>query len=637
MKPRHNFGFIFILLSIFFVNSQLKAQDALWQLDFEKEIVWNKITDSGILLVGTDDFTFHGIDSRDGNKLWTSDIFKGAKSVRGADNKKVSAKFAFETYINVLEDSEYPEVSDFVEIKYTDPGGMYKNYAIINMHTGEEVISPRKAEMPVMKLLGKEMANFNYNGTGYIPELRMVIISSTWQDFVQKGKPWIYVTKMVELPSAKVIWTNEQVASENFPYVLGNGDIILPGKTKIARLDSKTGSINWEYNTSLKNQTFESFDMSIDLSTGYFFEKKKSSGALSAVNLSSGAKLWEKEMKLKIVPSMTAMGYGVVINDGKNFTLYDLTSGAEKWSAKKIDGNVVDLGENGIAVTVKGTRLALLDKETGTVKWDEKIKGIQIDQIVAKGIMYSDLKGRLGLIQYDGQKVWDKKGMLEVPSLRYKPEFAKELMYVDGTLYEVDLLEGDYNVLFSKLDKEFEGDEAPASIELVDEGYLISSAQNLVLLETDGKIRWQKYWEAPGMSMAAKIALRVAQVAVAAMAVASAAESGRHKSPYGGDTYYSKMYAQQAEQWAQIGGMIGAEAKKTFNASLSKGNIKMILSRVGAGSQSKSAGIVKVDKTTGEELGTLLLGDKEPIYDYDPFSGQVFFKADKKQIISYSL
>lgn len=625
------------LVGVLMYCGSLNAQDAMWQLDFEKEIVWNQSTEAGILLVGTSDFSLHGIDSRDGNKLWTSDIMNGAKTLRGADGKKIDAKPAFEKFINILEDKEYPEISDFVEIKYGDATGLYKNYALINLRNGEEIISPRKAEMPVTKFMGKEMTTFNQNGTGYIPELRMVIISASWIDYMDKEDPNKSVTKMVELPSAKVIWTNNEVASENFPFVLNNGDILLPGKTKIARLDSKSGNVKWEYNTSHKKQTFESFDMSIDLTTGYFFEKKKSSGALSAVNLSSGNKLWEIEMKLKEVPSMTAMGYGVVVNDGKNFTLYDLASGAEKWSAKKIDGNVVDLGDNGIAVTMKGKRLVLMDKETGAIKWDEKITGIQIDQIVAKGIMYSDVKGRLGLIQYDGDKVWDKKGMLEVPSLRYKPEFAKELMYIDGSLYEVDLLSGDYKVLYAKLDKAFEGDEEPSNIELVDGGYLISSAQNLLMLETDGSVRWKKYWEAPGLSMAAKIALRVGQVAAVAMAASASAQSARSRSPYGGETYYSKMYAQQAQDWANIAGAMGDEVGKKFSATVSKGDNILILTRVGQGGQAKSSGLVKVDKISGEEMGSLLLGDKKPVYDYDPISEQVFFKADNKQIISYSL
>ena len=45
--------------------------------------------------------------------------------------------------------------------------------------------------------------------------------------------------------------------------------------------------------------------------------------------------------------------------------------------------------------------------------------------------------------------------------------------------------------------------------------------------------------------------------------------------------------------------------------------------------------MIKVDKITGDEIGSLLLGDKKPVYDYDPVSEQVFFKADDKQIIAY--
>lgn len=624
-----------LLLCTLAISGTSQGQDALWQLDFEKEIAWNQITESGILLIGTNDMGLHGIDSRDGNKIWSNDILKSAKAVKGADGKKQEPQALFEQFVNIIEDAEYPEMGDFIEVKYTDNITL-KNYAVINIQTGEEVMSPRKAEMPITKFLGKQITTFNYNGTGYIPELRMVIISAVWQDITAKGTPWYQMTKMVELPSAKVIWESDAISSENFPFVVGE-DIILPGKFKIARLEARTGKIKWEYNTSLKNQTFEKFDLSLDLTTGYFFEKKKNSGTLSAVDMASGKKFWEQELKLKNVPSLTAMSYGVVTKDDTNLRLYDLKSGAEKWKIKKVDGTVIDLGDKGIAVTQKAKRLVLLDPETGNAKWDEKISGINIDRIVGNGIMYSDAKGRLGVIQYDGKKIWDKKGMLDVPSVRYQAELGRELMYIDGDLYEVDLFSGDYSVLVGNLDKQFQGDEEPGNIELVDGGYLISSSQNLFMFETDGSLRWKKYWAAPGMSMAAKIALRVGQVAMVAMAASASMESARHKSPYGGDTYYSKMYAQQAQDLAKGAGMLGDEAKKLFTASKSKGDIKMILSRVGAGGQAKSSGLVKVDKTTGEELGTLLLGDKEPIYDFDPLSGQVFFKADKKQIISFSL
>ncbi len=629
------------LILLLFLTGVATAQEALWQLNFEKEIEWNMVTESGILLVGTSDWNLHGVDTRDGNLLWSSDAFEMAKKMRGPDGKKVEPKYAFENFIRVLSDEGAPEVSDYIEIRFSD-NATYKQYAIININTGTEVISPRIAEMPIQKvpIIG-EIATFNYTGTGYIPELRMVIISTSYTDYAQKGQPEITITKMVDLLSQKVIWTNDEIAVNGFPYVLDDGNIVLAGTTQVAKMDPKTGGVVWSYNTTHKKQTFEEFDLSLDLSTGYFFEKKKNSGALIALDISSGEKLWELELKLKEVPAMTAMGYGVVVADEKNFKLYDLKDGSEKWTAKKIDGYVVDLGDRGILATSKGKFLQLMNKDDGSIIWDQKIKGITIDQVAATGIMYSDDKGRLGYIQFDGELIWSKKGMLEVPALRYKPELTKEIMLIDGNLFEVDLLTGNYKVLYNNLNKEFQGEKgtAPNNIELVDGGYLFSESNNLVMINPDGSLRWKKYWEAPGMSVAAKIALRAAQVAIMAMATASAAQSGyiAGNSVYGSNDYYAKMYAQQAEDLASAAGMAGAEAKKKFKASITKGNIRMILTKVGAGGQAKGSGLVKVDRRTGEELGTLQLGDKKPIYDYDLVSGQVFFKADKKQIISYSL
>lgn len=627
-----------MLALILLISGAAHAQDALWQLNFDREIEWNMVTESGILLVGTSDWNLHGVDTRDGNLLWSTEAFEMAKKMKGPDGKKVEPKYAFENFIRVLSDENIPEVSDFIEIRFSD-GYQYKQYAVINIQTGKEVISPAIAEMPVQKipLLG-EIATFNYTGTGYLPELQMVIISTSHINY--KTGEDVTLTKMVDLLSQKVIWSNDDIAVNGLPYVLKDGNVVLGGTTQVAKINPKTGDVLWAYNTEHKKQTFEAFDLSLDLSTGYFFEKKKNSGSLVALKMADGKKLWEFELRLKEVPTMSAMGYGVVVADDKNFKLYDLKDGSEKWTAKKIDGYVVDLGDQGILATSKGKFLQLMDKDDGSIIWDQKIKGINIDQIAATGVMYSDEKGRLGYIQFDGELIWNKKGMLEVPSIRYKPELTREIMLIDGDLYEIDLLTGGYEVLYSNLNKEFEGEKGatPSSVELVEGGYLFTDANNLVMLDLDGSLRWKKYWAAPEMSLAAKIALRTAQLSVAALGAASQMKSSQIAaySSYGSNDYYSKMYAQQAQDLYAAAGMVGAEAKKKFKASVTKGNIRMILTKVGEGGQKKSSGLMKVDRRTGEELGTLLLGDKEPIYDYDLVSGQVFFKADKKQIISYS-
>jgi outer membrane protein assembly factor BamB len=555
---------------------------------------------------------------------------KGARGIKGADGKKQEVGILFDTYLKVPEDEEMPEISDYVEIKYTDML-TYKNYAIINIQTGQEVISPRQAEMPVTKFMGKEMPTFNYNGTSYLPALRAAIISGSWIDYTDKENPDRFLTKLVDLPSGKIRWQSDVIALDVLPIVGGDGNLLMGGTSKIAKLDAKKGSVIWEFNVTEKKQKFESFDVSLDLTAGYFFERVKKSGQLSAIDLQTGGKIWSSEMNLKVVPEMFAIKAGVVVVDDKFFTLYDLKTGAQKWQAKKATGIVVDLGEPGIAVAARGVMLMLLDQQTGAVKWDERIKGIGIDRIAAPGIMYTDEKGKIGLITYDGQKVWDKKGMLPAPEVRYQPEFTRELVYAAGSLYEVDLMAGEYKVLKSGIDKEFTEDEVPTSIELLEGGYLLSAANNLMMLEKDGSVRWHKSWNIPEMSMAAKIALRTLQVATA-MAVAGAQYSSTQTTSFS----ESKYYQQQAENWSAASDQAGAKAGQKFTATKSKGNIQIILAVVGAGGQTKGSGLVKVDKRTGEELGVMQLGNREPIYDYDPVSGQVFYKADKKQIISYN-
>ena len=286
------------LLIVVIIKSPLMAQDALWQLDFDKEIEWTKITDVGILLIGTSDMTLHGIDSRDGNKLWQNDIMKGSKNLKGPDGKKLGASAVFDQNVNLLSDPNEPYISDFIEIKYSD-NVQFKNFAIINIQTGEEVISPRKADMPVTKFFGKEMPSFNFGGSGFVGSAGGAIISSTWVDYATKGQPTMKMTKFLDLPSGELRWETDQIGLDALPMLANDNNLILPGKERIAKVEAKSGKIIWSYDVSEKKQTFEKFDVSLDLTTGYFFEKKKNNGQLIALNLDSGNPIWSVEYKLK--------------------------------------------------------------------------------------------------------------------------------------------------------------------------------------------------------------------------------------------------------------------------------------------------------------------------------------------------
>ncbi|PTN04255.1 PQQ-binding-like beta-propeller repeat protein [Mangrovibacterium marinum] len=621
----------FLLLFMTFLGTTY-ASDALWALNLDKEVAWTKHTECGILLVATNDYVLKGIDANTGELLWESDLLKGSKSVKGPDGKKMDFN---DQHVFVLEDEEVKEIANFAMIKFNDNMGS-KNFGLINMKTGELIVSPEKAGMPIQKVLGKMMATFNYNGSGYVPEIRAAILSAEWVDYQEKGNPEYTVTKVLDLPSGNVRWESQEIASDVLPVVTSDGNLLFAGKRRIAKLNANDGSVIWSFDITEKKQTFENFDTDIAMKNGYFFEKVRNSGQVTALDLSTGKRLWTKELKLKEVPTLKAIKAGVMVIDSKSFEMYDIATGDIRWTVKKVTGDVVDLGSRGIAIIQKEKFLKLIDEETGADIWEQKIKGIRIDQVVGAGLMYVDDKNRLGVIDYQGQLKWAKKGMLPAPELRIRPEFNTEIIYADGKIYTVDLQNADWDVLIGKVG--FEGKETPERLELLGQGLLLSSSQNLFLFTTSGDVVYHKYWEAPGLSLAAKIALRTLQAASYAVAAGSAAQAGYLKGQnMGFSTWETDRLEMQAESWGGVGDAAAQEVRKKFTASKSKGNYNLILTIVGDGGQNKGSGIVKVDVHTGDELNSIQLGDKKPVYDYDPVTGQLFFKADKKQIESYQL
>ena len=116
---------MFLLLQM-----QVFAQNQKWETVLENDVEWTKITDTGVLLVGTKNFSLLGVDPVSGKVLWTSDFMEGAKSLKGPDMKKLGADAAFEQSVNLLEDPTDKEISNFIEIRYSDPMGL-KNFAIL--------------------------------------------------------------------------------------------------------------------------------------------------------------------------------------------------------------------------------------------------------------------------------------------------------------------------------------------------------------------------------------------------------------------------------------------------------------------------------------------------------------------------
>ena len=157
------------LLILFGTRTVIFAQEPQWKLTLEKGVEWTKYTPNKILLVGSSDWGLHGVDASTGKLLWSNeDLYNSAKALKGPDGKKLGYTADL---IQVLEDPNDPKISDFALVKYTD-NIMVKNFVVINIRTGEVIINPKLAGMPVVKVIGPEMATFNYDGSGYPRRLK---------------------------------------------------------------------------------------------------------------------------------------------------------------------------------------------------------------------------------------------------------------------------------------------------------------------------------------------------------------------------------------------------------------------------------------------------------------------------------
>ena len=625
MKNQYTITSKIILSMILFMTIGMESfgQDPAWKLTMEKGVEWTKYTPNKILLVGSSDWGLHGVDAVTGELLWSNeDLYNSAKALKGPDGKKLGYTADL---IRVLVDEEHPEFSDFAVIKYTDNIAV-KNFVVINIRTGELIINPKLAGMPVVKVIGPEIATFNYNGSDYIPQLGGVIITANFPDYTKAGSPENQITKFIDLKTGKIAWESSEISSAFLPVVTDDGNILMLGNKNAAKLESKTGKIIWTYEVADKKNNFEAFDADIKLTEGYFYQKKNNTGVVTAVDLKTGKQKWGKPLSTKDAPVLTAENFGVIVADEKDFTLFEAETGSVKWKAKKLSGIVVDLGkDHGIAVGEKYKYLTVLDKETGAEKWSQKIKGIQIDQLTGAGIMYRDEVGSIGLFGFDGQPVWAGKDMIKGDIvLRAKPSLDKEVFYADETIYMVNLVNGEKRVIKSNV--EFEEKEVPDNLEFTGTNFVLSSSQNMMGFDENGETLYLDHWPSPKISLAGRIAMRTMQVAMIAMS----ASAGFNEGYAGSTTSLGKQYGQQREFYEDMSGAFADVANKRFKATIFRGIYNFILTDVGAG-----VGLVKVDKISGKETGKIVLNDKEPVFDSDPENGMIFYKPSNKEVFGY--
>jgi hypothetical protein len=379
----------------------------------------------------------------------------------------------------------------------------------------------------------------------------------------------------------------------------------------------------------------------------------------SAFDITNGNRIWAKPLDLSgKIGGVFFDEDGLVImpDDGSNTKVnyYDYTTQLGKWGKKgngiNIKGGIYSYEKvkNGLVLVSQNTSgknfISYLDQNTAALTFD---KPVQIDgrlvasEITPKGLFYMTTE-EVNLLDITTGKLLLDKGIRTMPSLTAQ---KGNVLYVfslsDNSVIELDKTTATIKVV--KAGITFEGKESPNNIELRDNGILVSSSQNMALVSFDGKIIYQKYFEAPrepGIIRALQYAqaVRAAYISAAAYSASAAFQSAGQQAKAKEDQGGGVILEGIGSAYGELGNAASDFAKKSwqaanarFKATQSANNYTVVLTKL-----DKNNVLMKVNKSTGASEGTIDLGkDNAPNYTMDGVTGMVFYSAGSGALGGY--
>ena len=620
---RHFYFLVFLLVSTLVVNAQ-KAEKPNQDYNLGAKINEMTLTIGGILVVATND---------------------GLVGIKPTENQPV---FAFNNFGKLK-----PEETDFVP---NSP------YIIVSQGVGSQLAGLAKTKRAVIDYVKGD-----------------VIFNSENDNWNQ-----IYTCNVV-LPQNKLIVSGIQKEGNKFEKMT----------PKVAVYDLNTSKLDYSFFLDKPGRVGIAKDFSVTgtpLLLKEFLIIPTAQGLLAKSH--KGDDLWQ--CKIKGINWMVAdetekeiYGFETTTN-GKNTRIHKIGSnGAELWNDdRKVQGNVSNFQILPLGLAVVSDRtaaqeseIAFLSASTGEDLWDKapKTKGfVQHFYVQEDGVLFGIQQGGINKISFDGKTLFKKplktgenimvmaespQGLIYITSedanivnlktgeqvwnkpLKYKRALAvastfdeandRYLIAADDTIMAIDATSGDVSD-FAK--SNFDEKEDPNHMEIRDGGVFLSSNQNMTLVGFDGKETYHAYHKSPGRSTFGKIVGGALAVASTAMTVGMSAKAGANRSAYGSindlNSYndYGKEAKRAADMFSDIASASFDYLSTRFKASAATENAQFILTNLDGG-----AGLVKLNKDTGEIEKEILLKDKKPEYEVDEFGGFLFYKANDQTIYAYNL
>jgi outer membrane protein assembly factor BamB len=673
---------LILLFLCFYISTQAQPKSApAWSYKFKTPIQWQRVHSLGHIIVSTTD-GLYAINPNDGKLIW--------------ENKQFPS----------LNPEMYSEISgtEFISISYkTDQSSTIPMQAIIEVVGGKVLFDSQKESIGVLSrhvLAGSgKLLVIGMRPKNLVASLLMYDIATGKQLWANdelfkaessgKGLLAKLQTMSTELSSLQAL------SSE--PVELDAENILITHPNYVIKINSNTGVVGWKNTIQPSKRAGVYFSpykkgvvfigTEIESSTGSGFSTSSSSGTTKepqkfyynvyyAYDVNSGAALWKQPAKENdLLNEVIVHEKGLIIcprsSQKPTINLVNYETGQTVWGNKgkgiKAQGSLVSYitTEKGLLITTAFDNawnskaeeyyLNILDPNSGKLLYEKsvKLKGDLVrSEMTPKGLLFITTKEVNILDTNTGTLLWANSIEAgnpfnsDVPRPFPTGDNGTGMLYVyspkEKAVYEVDKNAGtNRKITAAKI--EFEGKEIPRAIDVVPDGLVLSSEQNIMKLNMDGTLKYFKYYPAPRQPALVR-ALLMAQAVRAAYigAVASTYSAAfAQVSTQSNDAAVKQLGNEASRQFGQLGEMgfaYSSRALKEFNArykaSKSTPGFIMIMTT----QEKKGNQLIQVSKANGEVMSAIdIKNDKEPEYDVDQIYNYVYYRPGAMEIVCYKL
>lgn len=649
-----------------------------WSAKFKTSINWQRVHSLGYLVVSTND-GLYGVNPDDGRIIW--------------ENKGFAA----------LNPEYYQEVegTEFLTIAYqADQASTIPMQAIIHVVSGKVLFDSKQEQIGVLSrhvlpesgrllVIGVKPKTLSASLFMYDIISGQQLWSNDEMFKVDAGGTKGFLGKLQAM--GQQLSNLQSLTSE--PLEMEDQTVIITHPNYVIRLHTADGKVIWK--NSIQPSTAAEIHFSpykkgvvyvgtdVESETGSGFTSSSNNGQPQkfytnlyyAFDLQTGNPLWKEPAKENDrLNRIIVHEKGIIIcprsSQKPTINLVNYETGKTLWGNKgkgiKAQGSVVSYipTQKGLLITTAFDNawnnkaeeyyLNILDPNTGALRYDKsiKLKGDLVrTELVPKGLLFITTKEVNILDTNTGALVWPSSieaGNSLSDNVRPFPtgDSGDGKMFVyspkEKGVYEIDKQGGTFKKITpGKI--EFEGKEMPHSIDVVKDGLVLSSDQNVMKIGFDGLVKFFKYYPAPRQpalvrALLAAQAVRAAYIGAAASAYSAAFAQASAQSTDPTGKAVGQELSRGFGELGRAGFAYSGQAMKAFNArfkaSMNTPSFVMMMTK----QEKKGNQLVQVNKDNGEITSAVdIKNDREPEYDVDQIYNYVYYRPSGSEIVCYKL